>query len=279
MLSTICAFVLVRACQYSLVFVHTSFHETKIYVHVASARVFWWLHINKSYIAFQKLRALLPSLCILLYYLYYDYYSRSTSHAYFSGRQGPGGKAPERGREKGRAIPGVQSLGLPVGERREKHRLRRLDWVHEEARSEIRGRRVTAVRGSGCERRARGLYRIRCGVEVKIGEFRLVDPCSSIYGRHYITDDIRGGDVAIFRQYRPFPFIPHQCGTYSEISISVLWSVMGKKIVPIKEYYNSLNIIKINLILKNISLNGSLLYIDKYYCILHFQSSIENFSF
>lgn len=147
-------------------------HSTRrryTYVHVVSARVCCWLCINKSYIAFQKIRALLPSLCILLYYLYYDYYSRSTSHAYFSGRQGPGGKAPERGREKGRAIPGVQSLGLPVGERCEKHRLRRLDWVHEEARSEIRERRATAVRGSGCERRARGLHRIRCGVEVKTG--------------------------------------------------------------------------------------------------------------
>jgi len=61
---------------------------------------------------------------MLPYSLCYDYYTRSTSRAYFfSGRQGPGGQAPERGREKGRAIPGVQSLGLPVGERREKHRL------------------------------------------------------------------------------------------------------------------------------------------------------------
>jgi len=34
---------------------------------------------------------------------------------YFSGRQGLSRQAPERGREKGRAVPGVQSLGLPVG--------------------------------------------------------------------------------------------------------------------------------------------------------------------
>lgn len=68
--------------------------------------------------------------------LYFSYFSHHSS--FFPGRRGSRPETPERGGEKGRALPGVQSLGLPVGKRHKAHRVRRPDRVHEKVRAEIR---------------------------------------------------------------------------------------------------------------------------------------------
>jgi len=81
----------------------------------------------------------------------------AASSLFFSGRRRPRREALERGREEDRAVPRVQPLGLFVGERREKPRLRRPDRVHETVRTEIRRPSAAADGGRGRERRTHRL--------------------------------------------------------------------------------------------------------------------------
>lgn len=94
----------------------------------------------------------------------------------FAGRQRSSWPATERGREKVDAVSGIQSPGLPVGERRQDHRVRRRHCVHEAARTEVRGRNAAAIRRGGLEHRARRQPRIGSDV---ISPFPLPLPCGS----------------------------------------------------------------------------------------------------
>lgn len=82
----------------------------------------------------------------------------------FAGRQRSSQPATERCREKVDAVSGIQSSGLPVGERRQDHRVRRHHSVHEAARTEKRGRRAAAISRGGREHRARRQPGTGCGV-------------------------------------------------------------------------------------------------------------------
>lgn len=82
--------------------------------------------------------------------------TRLYASVFFAGRRRTRRSAAELGGEKSHAFSGVQPLGLPVGERREDHRLRRHNRVHETTRAEVRLRGAATVGGGGRKRRTPG---------------------------------------------------------------------------------------------------------------------------